>query len=464
MRFPRFVTGVAGLVLAAAGIAHGQTPPLGLMDAVGAALEQSSAVQRRQAELGKAAAVLREANARFLPLVEIQGSASYLTNPPEGITINRGQFGVAPSANSPTPAPLPPEDYVLVPDTESTYFKLTTTLTQPIFTWGKLRAAQRVAQGGQAIAVDDLRAAREETVRSVRQAWWGAVLGRDSAAALREAEVLLASAVEDTERSLEAGDAVVENVLDARARLARVRSQRVQAEEAEASARASLAWLMGRETVEGDLRAEWSRAPSALDAGEIARKALASSTGLANLDRRLRQAAEAVKIQEATGPFRPDLALSVTLDITGQRVPFLDANWIDTWDAGLVISIGAKTSVLDFGRASARTESARSDQRLAEAGRDEMARGLRVQAQVVVESLRNAQAAVEEKEIALELATERARGAQIAFENDLASRADAQGAQVLAIGARIELLLARYQRETALAEMDYLQGTGVAAP
>jgi outer membrane protein TolC len=433
--------------------------PFTLEEATAAARSGASSVQRRRAELDKAVAALDEAHARFRPKVDLQASASYLTNPPEGITVARGQFGLAPSPNSPAPAPLPATDFVLVPDSESTYFKLTATLTQPVFTWGKLRAGVRVAESGRDIAASTLREAENEAVLNVRRAYFGAVLGRDSAAALREAEALLATAVADQEHSLEVGAATTENVLDARARLARVRTQRIQAEEAERSAQAGLSYLLDQEVANLVLTSTFRTDLPPLDTALIAEQAVANSTDLSTLDARLRQAAEAVAVQKASGPLRPDLALTLTLDITGQRIPFMDANWSDTWDAGLVITLGAKMPVYDFGQNAAKVRGAQADQHTAQIGRGELVRGLRLQAQQAVEAARNAHATVQEKGLALELAVERARAVHVAFENQLANRSDDQGAQVLVTTARLEVLLAQYQLELALANLDYLQGT-----
>ncbi|MBN2444134.1 MAG: TolC family protein, partial [Spirochaetales bacterium] len=106
----------------------------------------SESIRLKLLEINEKKYALKVAEARRLPELKMQASASYLTDPPEGITIPRGAFGSLPDPSSGFLIPLPMNDLIIIDDPENTYFKLTTTLTQPVFTWNKINNAIKIAR------------------------------------------------------------------------------------------------------------------------------------------------------------------------------------------------------------------------------------------------------------------------------------------------------------------------------
>ena len=56
-------------------------------------------------------------------------------------------------------------------------------------------------------------------------------------------------------------------------------------------------------------------------------------------------------MERANALIRPDIALNVTFEVAGQDIPFSDADWTDTWDYNLMITIGSSIRLFDWGRA-----------------------------------------------------------------------------------------------------------------
>ncbi|TVR62280.1 MAG: TolC family protein, partial [Spirochaetaceae bacterium] len=404
---------------------------LTLAEAIAEARAASRGLERTRAELARAYYAVEEAKARRLPQLEMNASASYLTDPPDGIRLRRGELGFAPSPGSATPTAVPDRDIVLVPDPENTYFRIGATFRQPLFTWGKITGAIRVAELETELRTTEVVHAERELTRDVRRAYYGVVFARESVEILREGYTFLERAALDQETAYDAGAVNREAVLEARFELARLEAELVKAEQSYRSAVTGFLFLIGRDA---DAAAERqprltdplpSRVPESLAAVEdatVIADARAASTELAVLDTRLRQAREAAAIENASGALRPDIALTVTLDVTGQRVPALEANWIDTWESGVVFTIGAQLTAFDGGLSAAKRRQAEETARIAELGRSEFDDSIRVSVMRRLESLESSAASVRARDLALEFAEERLRNAQVSFENELVTR------------------------------------------
>jgi outer membrane protein TolC len=139
-------------------------------------LDNNKTLQLRQSEYRVAQDGLQEAASRLWPTLSFNSSASYLTDPQKGVAIKAGTLGSAPNANAKFPTPVPGTDIVLVPDPLHTYFKLGTTLSVPLFTWGKLSQAVHLAEVQVNLASLNTEKTTEETRRDVRKAYFGSVM------------------------------------------------------------------------------------------------------------------------------------------------------------------------------------------------------------------------------------------------------------------------------------------------
>lgn len=430
-----------------------------LADAVAEARANSLRLERARAEVDRAEASLDAAEAELNPSISFSGSASFLGNPPEGVAIQPGDLGTVTEPGSTFPLPVPEQRIVLVPDAENTFYRLGTTLSQPVFTWGRLRNGVRAAEAGRSVAVWELTGAEKELERSVAERYFAVRLAEQSVALLSEAEEILARVTEDRRRAFDAGAETREGVLEAEANEANLRLRRAQAEEGLASARAGLAFAVGREDVsdiaELRLATEYRTEPPSEPFDRILRGI--DSPSLRTLQSRVDQAREGLAAARAAT--RPAIGLELGLEVSGQRTPVLAANWRDSWDTSLTVSLGVSGTAFDFGRTDARIAEAQAQLRLAQTGAAEARDGLPAQLRATYERARTGAVGVEVAQAALTLAEERLRGARISFENDLIVRSDLLQAEVGAVIARIELVNAQHDMERALIELEYQAGT-----
>ncbi len=428
---------------------------LSLDEAIAKARRESGALRVKAYETEKAQASLKDAESKRFPKLEFQGSASWMTNPPEGIVITKGSLGYSPTPTSSLPLAVPDQDYVLVKDYKNTYFKFSAVLSQPIFTWGKINNAIDIARLDTQVAEVNRRTTELETVRDLKLAYAGALFARDSLALLKEAESVLTQIVEDRERSFKEETINLQSVLEAKANLASLRSQLVQAEEGYKSALDAIAFFTGLDASSLELTSSFRKDLPVLDDLVLKQKALSSSPDMESLGYKLKQAEAYKKIEEASGMFRPDFALQVSFNVEGQDIPFA-SRWTKTWDTNLIISIGTKMNIFDSLSSIWKTQAAEASINMAVTGIEELRKGLALKVRKAIESVRNGYAVVQERESQAKLADEQYRNAQVSFENELITRQEERGALVAKISANLQHLVALYQYQNALVNLEFI--------
>ena len=114
------------------------------------------------------------------------------------------------------PIVIPDADLVFVEDAEPTYYKLGATLTQPIYTSGKIAAGIRLAELDRAAAGTELDRQRRTTRRETARAYHGAVLAGRSLPLLEAMRAAYADIVADRRASFDEGTVTRQAVLEAR--------------------------------------------------------------------------------------------------------------------------------------------------------------------------------------------------------------------------------------------------------
>ena len=467
---PRGLALLVLLCVALPGIS--QSTGLTLEDAYALARKNSDAVRVKELAVQKSRLAFQEAGSRALPHVDLQASASYLAHPPQGYTVAAGSLGAispaipagTPPFGNPAPIPLgsfaiPPQDFTIGAQ-QHNYFTAAASLSQPIFTWGKIRNAIDLA----ALAVDaagtDLLAQQRDMDRDVHRAYFGALLARDSETTLRRIRDTAAEIAADRQKSFDQGTINRESVLEAQADLASIEAKLAEAGQSKATALASLGILTGVEPKAEDLATGFRTQFPLLDEKSLREKARASSTALAASRTRISQAQKKLAVEKGGLLFRPDISLGLTLDVLGQEdLPYSAWKWNNsTWDWDLVVSIGMKMSVFDGQTSLNRVRQAETDVEMAGMGLSLDERKVGLDVRKAVEAAVKAEGEAREKQARADYAEERLRNARASLENGMASRDEEHGADILAGSAELDLLFTRYAREEALADIAHLTG------
>ncbi len=447
-----------------------QSATLTLEDAYTLTRTGSEAVRVKQLAVQKSRLALEEAGSRAWPRIDLQASASYLAHPPQGYTVAAGTLGTIspaiPTGALGNPAPIPLGDFAIPPRDftigaqQHNYFTASASLSQPIFTWGKIRNAIDLAALEVDAAGTDLLTQQRDIDREVHRAYFGALLARDSETVLKGLRDTAAEIAADRRKAFDQGTTNRETALEAQANLASIESRLSEAGQSKATALEGLAMLTGRELRAEDLATGFRTQLPVLDEQSLREKAHASSPALAASRTRMSQARKKLAVEEGGSLLRPDVSLGLRLDLSGQEdLPFSTWKWNNsTWDWDLVVSIGMKMNVFDGLASLQRVRQAEKDLEMAGMGLSLDEKRVRLDVRKAVDAAVKADGDVREKKARADYAEERLRNAQASLENGMASRDDVHGADILAGSAELDLLYARYTREEALADIARITG------
>ena len=435
------------------------------------ALQGTEAVRLRELALQKARLAVQEATAAGLPHVDLRASASYLVNPPQGYTVKAGSLGsftpeIPPNKLGPG-SPAIPLGTFTVPQTDFTigsqehdYFSLTASLSQPLFTWGKIRAAIDLAGLEADSAANDLAAQRRDIQREVHRAYFAALLAGQSAEVLEGLRNLAAQIVTDRQKAVDDGTSTKQSVLQAQADLAQIDSKLVEATQSRLTALQTLGMRTGLDPAGIVLATDWSDALPPLDEQDIGSRAVEFSTDLGAARTRLQQAGRKLDLEKGRSMLLPDVSLGVSFDVTGQEdLPWASWSWDSTaWSWDLVISVGMKMSVFDGLSSLSRIAQAQRDVDAAGTAATQEEKLARLAARRAIDAAVRADADLREKQARSQLADEQLSNARSSLDAGLASREDERGAEIMAGTATLDRLLALWTREEAVADIDRLTG------
>jgi outer membrane protein TolC len=282
-------------------------------------------------------------------------------------------------------------------------------------------------------------------------------LARLSLPVLEEMRSALLDIVTDREHAFQEGLDTRQSLLEAKAGLAAMERRLVEARESELTALESLRLLTGLQEAELALTTPLRDAPETLEEQELLERALARSADLDLARTRVSQAQEKVRLERGGGLLRPDFSLSLSLEVTGQKPPWLE-DWSDTWEWDVILSLGTRVKLYDGGEARARVAASSSDLAMAAYGAAQAEKLLRLGVRQAVQEVRQAASELAELESRLEAAAEQHRNAQVSFENTLITREELRSALLALDQVRLGQLAARQRLELGLIELERLAG------
>jgi outer membrane protein TolC len=417
-------------------------------------------IMKAREEVSKASLDVKDAKSGYSPTIDLTITGSYIANPIDPIRVNLGDY-----IN--TTAYGIPNDYVTIYNgQESMYYQFQLSLTQPVFTWGKITNAVRLYQKVYDARVLQLEDAIEKAQTELRTRVAALYY-------LLQIQKLLESQREIADKLVGHADNAQQNgmMLATDALKIKVQSRQIDVAKAQIDQQivlmvTELRNLTGLKDLTADDiefdEAEFDAKLGALKGTEystLSSRCLSDSRTTFQLLGALSQIAELTNdIAGASVNWKPDMALVVNADYSGSRLPFAQKDWYGKDDWSATITFALKTTIVDGGKAVRnvkRTESAVSE------------------AQMDIQSAKaKVQSAVDENWTNLSVYL-----AQIDYQDALQSQLEAQGEvdkQLLDTGygsesdylqgqlesnnCGIEILRTRISLATAVYTLLYLQG------
>jgi outer membrane protein TolC len=417
-------------------------------------------IMKAREEVSKASLDVKDAKSGYSPTIDLTITGSYIANPIDPIRVNLGDY-----IN--TTAYGIPNDYVTIYNgQESMYYQFQLSLTQPVFTWGKITNAVRLYQkvyDARVLQMEDaIEKAQTELRTRVAALYY-----------LLQIQKLLESQREIADKLVGHADNAQQNgmMLATDALKIKVQSRQIDVAKAQIDQQivlmvTALRNLTGlKDLTADDIEFDEAEFDAKLDAlkgteySTLSSRCLSDSRTTFQLLGALSQIAELTNdIAGASVNWKPDMALVVNADYSGSRLPFAQKDWYGKDDWSATITFALKTTIVDGGKAVRnvkRTESAVSE------------------AQMDIQSAKaKVQSAVDENWTNLSVYL-----AQIDYQDALQSQLEAQGEvdkQLLDTGygsesdylqgqlesnnCGIEILRTRISLATAVYTLLYLQG------
>ena len=331
-----------------------------------AMLAHNPDIRKAREAVTQAALDVKDAKAGYTPTLDLTITGSYIANPIDPIRVNLGDY-----VN--TSAYGIPNDYITVYEgQENMYYQFSLSLTQPIFTWGKISNAVKLYE-----KVYDARLLQlEDALAKSETELWTRIAALDYLLGIRN---LLDSQKKISGRLVQMADDAKTNgmMLETEALSVKVQARQVDVAKAQVDQQIAL-MLTELENLTGiaDLQAsdiEFDESSldavvselCALEYQALLSKCLAGSRTTFRLLSRLSEIASLTHdIAGASVNWKPDFALVVNADYSGSRLPFVEKDWYGKDDWSATITIALKTTLYDCGKAVRnvqRTESAMQD-------------------------------------------------------------------------------------------------------
>ena len=176
---------------------------------------------------------------------------------------------------------------------------------------------------------------------------------------------------------------------------------------------------------------------------------------------RAEQARRKLSIEQGGAILHPDVNLGISFDVSGQEdLPYSGA-WTfsnNTWNVDVLVTLGVKMSAFDGMESHNRILQAEKDVDMAAVALSQQAKTVRIQLRKAIEAAVKADADARAHQSRVSYLQEKLRNAGVALANGQVSREDQENASLQADSAELDLLLAQYSRENALAEIQRITG------
>ncbi|MCR4714548.1 MAG: TolC family protein [Treponemataceae bacterium] len=314
-------------------------------------------LRRLREEYAQSILDVKDAKAGYGPSIDLLVTGTYMTDPMIGkIALNLQDIISAINLPGSDRINLTDQTITLYPGMENTQYQFQLTLTQPLFTWGKISSAVKLytaASEVKQLQVLDKQAQLETEIRTRLAALY---YMRQIRIYLDEEQEYAKKLVSISEQVAQNGLLLQQKVLDARIQAMEIDIAKAGIEDEYTKMLSSLEKLTGLsfdEIEEIRYIPDKSEADAFLlhDVKVLQENAVAEDRlSLQILQKLIEINVLTLNIAEASVYWKPDVALQLSADYSGSRFPLIETDWYRKDDSSLNITLAVKTTVWDGGK------------------------------------------------------------------------------------------------------------------
>ena len=424
------------LTLAAGAAARAQEgTPLSLADCRAQALARSETLRQADNHVQQAELDRRNATSAALPRFDASASAAYVVPDIDMLGMELRMRGM---------------------------YLAGLTLTQPLYTGGKIRTGKRLARIGQAVAAEQLRQARMDVIEEADKTYWTCIAVRSQLTMLETCVAQLDTLYLQTRRAVDVGLATDNDLLRVEARRSDLRYQLQKARSGAELCRQSLCSLIGADS---EARFELTENPDAPAAVGPLPTDVGARPEIRLLQQQVEASREQVRLTRADRlptvalmaghTYYGNIRLHVPASAADPSVPAASQEFRDGIGAAmLTVSI----PLFHWGENRRKEQKARLEVDNAQLELQRAGRQLQLQASQAAYNLTDADALVQTARVGLQQADEHLRVTQSRHAAQLATLSDLLDAQAQWQQAQSHLIEAQTQRR--ICETEYRRATG----
>ena len=419
-----------------------------------------------QEEYKRSTLDVKDAIAGLGPTLDFQASGTYMDKPPvEAIYVDTDDIYGAMQLNQ--MMPVPPNQRVKVYDgMEKTLYKLELSLTQPIFTWGKIANSIKLYNQISKIKQTQITQQTEQLKTELKTRLISLYYLNKIFEIVDEEQTYSDRMVEVSENAEKVGMLLHQDVVDAKLQAKELEIVKQDLLQQMKDQLLELNRITGLETLTLEdlnfdfvpaLDAEFdellSKNPDQLEADVISgnQPTIKILTQLENVSK------TAEKISRGSENWKPDLAFQMSGGVSNSRVPLFEDGWKDKADYSLNISLGLKTTIWDGGKRLRDVSRKVSEKKTAEINKLDARSSLSKNFNSQWTAAQVCTMKIEYQDLKIESATSKINQKQQLYDTGYGSETDLLSAKIERCNAQIEKEKQALSRAAACLTIEYLR-------
>jgi outer membrane protein TolC len=439
-----------------------------LQDSISFAQENSKAIKMAQENVKLAKAKVNEAVSAMLPKISSHSNYDYYIKPlvilDEKTILQiretfKNIFPTLPNPNGETNTPARQSESELSPPTEAESieidphnFRVSATLQQPLFTWGKLANNHRQSKLNLEAEMQSLESAKHQLTLEVTKAFYGALLAKEFVKVSEESRRQVENHLKTANDLKNAGAATTYDVLRASVQLANSRSQLIRAQNSLRLAMEGFKIILGMAlNAEVNVEGEFEYKPIDSEFDQLLKAALENRPDLKQL--KLQEKASEKMVSVANAGNKPNLALLSTYEANKSgRWIRSEMDWRKTtqsWNVVLALDL----PIFDGFLTKAKVKQAKSGLSQIQLSKAQMEDNIRLEVKSAYLALQEAKALIDVQQETVQQAQEGLRIANLQYANGSLTSVQLIDAQLALTQAQVNRLQALHDYAIAIARL-----------
>ena len=440
-----------------------------LDDLLSATQKNHPELLKLQEEYQRSILDVKDAVAGYEPSIDLQASGTYMAKPPvEAIYVNTDQiYSVMQLPPMMTGGTTPPNNEVKVYDgMEKTLYQLEFSLTQPIFTWGKISNSVKLYKEISNIKQTQITQQTEQLKTELKTRLISLYYLKNIFDILDEEQSYTDKMVEVSENAEKVGMLLHQEVVDAKLQAKELEIakhdllQQIEDQVLELNRITGLGTLTLSEInfdFVPELVSEFDNLLS-MDPNQLEAEVLSGNQSSLKILTQLENVSKtAEKISRGNENWKPDLAFQMSGSISDSRVPFIQDDWKDKTDYSLNISVGFKTTIWDGGKRLRDVSRKVSEKKTAEINKEDARSTLSKTFNSQWNAAQVCTLKIEYQDLKIESASSKIEQKQQMYDSGYGSETDVLSAKIERCNAQIEKEQQALSRAAACLTIEYLR-------